>query len=187
MEPFYWAVANKQSTVGQWQYCYVQTAVVSSSFTIPAGPSAGTYVNSPPNEGADTGFPYHTDKNPTGIFLPGTNGTDCKFGDGPKMPIMNGGSSSQEISATTYLMCRATDANGNVAGGWVPLALVTWSYNVRANWAAGQPPTVTSQLIVGGEVPVVNTPILFAPIAQVEPGWWLPEWSATISTGYTKK
>ena len=115
MQSFLWTVANPQSTQqGQWQYCFLQTASVSRTFTIPANNPfgaqpkvAGPYTISGPSAGLDTTFPYRQ-KGPYASLAAVNN---ANVGDGPTVGVFaNGGASSYKIEATTYFMCQAPNS-----------------------------------------------------------------------------
>ena len=73
-------------------------------------------------------------------------------------------------------MCQPV-VNGVVVGGWVPLASVTWSYVVAADWWIGKPaPAVLwSSVLVSGVAPTYEKAYWF----QQTTGF--PEWSQTVA------
>ncbi len=172
-------LAFSANTPAGWQYCFAQTITAFSAFTVPDPPppgtlSAGTFVTFPPYSGLDRTFPYHSDPKATGVFGPSPSGAwDC---DGPRVAAFYEGTSFLCFTATTYYMCQPV-VNGVVVGGWVPLASVTWSYVVAADWWIGKPaPAVLwSSVLVSGVAPTYEKAYWF----QQTTGF--PEWSQTVA------
>ena len=124
-----------------WNYCFVQTVTTFAAFTAPSPPpggeSSGVTVFAPPYSGLDKQFPYRTkdDKSQDGVFSPSPDGTQTY--DTPRTPVYQEGASFRYLVATMYYMCEPV-VDGQVVGGWVPLASITWSYVMAATWPAGE-------------------------------------------------
>jgi hypothetical protein len=183
MQPFLWTVANLQAPQGNWQYCFLQTATISRMWTVPAanpvaagnpGKVAGAYVVKGPTSGLDKGLPYNNKGPYTSMAAINAAG----IGDGPSTAVFgDGGFSYYEITAATYFMCQALSPTGCPIGGWVPLAELTWVYDVTANWDWYDTPSVTSNIIVSGEPTATGTPYPFgAPQG-------LPQWGSNVTPG----
>ena len=89
------------------------------------------------------------------------------------------------VQAMTYYMCEPVDSAGNVIGGWVPLAELSWSYYVSAVWKAGdrEPTIISSVGRVFGGIPagrIWRTPY---PSYNFQATTAFPQWNATIFTG----
>ena len=140
-------------TQAGWKYCFAQTANYQDRGTIPVknpfavanGYAPGTYIQAGRQAGLDGSFPYD------GTF----DFPDLAVNsDNPFIWILSGGGTMVfYVQAMTYYMCEPVDSAGNVIGGWVPLAELSWSYYVSAVWKTGdREPTIISSVgrVFGG-------------------------------------
>ena len=141
-------------TQAGWKYCFAQTAnyqdrVPSRSKThlrLPMVMPPEPISKRATHAGLDGSFPYD------GTF----DFPDLAVNsDNPFIWILSGGGTMVfYVQAMTYYMCEPVDSAGNVIGGWVPLAELSWSYYVSAVWKAGdREPTIISSVgrVFGGD------------------------------------
>ena len=192
MLPLVWTALNPNDNQGQWRYAFLQTATCSATVTIPGTSTlvlvhqkvAGVYEHVAPTTGRDGPFPC----NPYAALLPSAGYFNSlaeidslllPWGDRPSISIYDDGTSSYNLTATTYLMCEAMN-NGSPLGGcgWAPVAEITWSYSMSANWApATNAPTFkVSQIVVSGQNAKPNIGYPFGTPSGP------PQWPAQIGT-----
>ena len=142
------------SSAPGWDYNFVQTVTNESSVFVPSQNKAaklgadptGVYKTVAPS-GLDGVFPYGCDYSYTAEAV--------NSDDSPRVVVFNeGGWTKKKITVTTYYICEPL-YNGNASGGWVPLAKLSWSYDLYVTWKPGtpEPKVVESVATVTGFAP----------------------------------